>query len=166
MNASIPISNFSQSEKDVLLISKLLGFEGKRIEYDFNSYSRKKFFNSKSDEMKVRYENLKDVIETFNKHRVCYWLYGKTLWGMYKNGKLLENDHDEDIGVADSNIAYVCRFVYPDLVKKGFTVIRATENSMLTVMRNNRYLDICFFRDYPGGQRGYEKKRVLKEYLE
>lgn len=152
-------------------ISNLLGFKDKKkIDYDFNSYSKKSFnvlgFKSKTEELDCRYANLKDVIETFNKYDICYWLYGKTLLGMYRDGKLIESDHDEDIGVNIGDMKKVCTDIYPDLVKKGFYVIRATENSMLTIMRNNRYLDICFFRDCGKGLVGYEQKRVPKEFLE
>ena len=130
------------------------------INYNFEELKKKQsnFFKDKNDEMNIRIQNLKDVITTFNQCNINYWLQGKTLLGMVRDNKLIENDHDEDIGTMCENIETVCFEIIPKLKDIGFEVIRATENnSMVSVMRNLRYIDICFFINKEN-QIGYEKK--------
>ena len=136
------------------------------ITYDFQSYQRKHhtYFKNKDEELKIRYENLQDIIGVLNTENILYWLQGKTMLGIFKNGALLENDSDEDIGVDVSSLYDVCMKVVPKLQTMGFTVIRATRNnSMISFMRNNRYLDICVFRRN-GDHYFYEQKNFPVEY--
>ena len=148
-------------------ISEIIMNNGqKQLEYDFKSLKNKqnKFFENPAHEMNTRIENLKDVIEVFNKTSTNYWLQGKTLLGMYKDNKLLDDDHDEDIGTFCENIYNVCCEIIPELKSLGFEIIRATKNnSMVSVMRNFRYIDICFFTEQ-NSMIGYEKKQFPKNY--
>ena len=58
--------------------------------------------------MNVRIQNLKDVISIFNNYKTFYWLQGKTLLGMVRDNKIIEDDNDEDIGTTYNNIEDVC----------------------------------------------------------
>lgn len=138
------------------------------INYNFEELKKKQliFFKDKNEEMNVRIQNLKDVISTFNLCNINYWLQGKTLLGMVRDNKLIEDDHDEDIGTMCNNIESVCLDIIPKLKDIGFEVIRATENnSMVSVMRNLRYIDICFFINR-NNKIGYEKKMFPISYYE
>lgn len=138
------------------------------INYDFNKYriNHNSFFKTKQDELKVRYENLQDIITVLNKYKIQYWLQGKTMLGICKYSKLLENDSDEDIGLDYKSIFTICNKVIPELNKIGFKVIRATKNnSMVSVIRNNRYLDFCFFRSTET-EYFYEQKRFPKHFYD
>ena len=138
------------------------------ITYDFNNYKQKHdtFFNNKQHEMEIRYNNIHDIINVLNKHNIEHWLQGKTMLGISKYGELLENDSDEDIGLDHKNILSICNIVIPELTQLGFKVIRATKNnSMVSVMRNNRYLDFCFFRTN-NDEYFYEQKRFPKRFYE
>jgi len=133
-----------------------------KTDFNFNKIPKIK---DKSEELKIRYQNLKDVINVFNKFDTNYWLYGKTLLGMFRDKKLLEDDHDEDIGTWECNVDIVCREIYPELINLGFEMIRFTkEKSMMSFIRNNRYIDICFFSIFDS-MAGYESKRIPKEFL-
>tara|TARA_B100000900_G_scaffold409495_1_gene425529 strand:- start:1526 stop:2074 length:549 start_codon:yes stop_codon:yes gene_type:complete len=121
------------------------------INYDFATYKKKyhTYFNNKVEEMQVRYNNLHTIIEILNKHNIEHWLQGKTMLGIAKYKKLLINDSDEDIGLDNKNIKKICNIVIPELLNLGFKVIRATKNnSMVSVMKDKRYLDFCFFSTY------------------
>jgi hypothetical protein len=136
------------------------------INYDFNSYRSRHhlFFKNKKHELQIRYTNLHDVINVLNKYNILHWLQGKTMLGIHKYKGLLKNDTDEDIGTDFSNIKKICVDVIPKLQQIGFKVIRATKNnSMVTVMRNNRYIDICFFRTIKD-KYYYEKKIFPKAF--
>lgn len=136
------------------------------IIYDFNSYkmNHDTFFKNKEHELEIRYNNIHDIINILNKYNIEHWLQGKTLLGISKFNKLLENDSDEDIGLDHKNILSICTIIIPELTKLGFRVIRATKNnSMVSVMRNNRYLDFCFFRTN-NDVYFYEQKRFPKHF--
>lgn len=143
------------------MLARLLTHNEKKvINYNFGELKQKQnnFFKNKIDEMIVRKENLKDIINIFNDCNIFYWLQGKTLLGMVRDNKLIENDNDEDIGTMCENIEKVCNEIIPRLKNIGFQVIRATENnSMVSVMRNFRYIDICFFVK-KNNKIGYENK--------
>ena len=151
-------------------ISQILTNDKKILEitYDFNNYRNKynTFFKNKQEELEVRYNNLQDIIGVLNKHNIEHWLQGKTMLGICKYSKLLENDSDEDIGLDHKNILAICTSVIPELVKIGFKIIRATKNnSMVSVMRNNRYLDFCFFRT-TNNEYFYEQKQFPKHFYD
>tara|TARA_Y100000389_G_scaffold67326_1_gene63615 strand:- start:123 stop:671 length:549 start_codon:yes stop_codon:yes gene_type:complete len=140
----------------------------REITYDFNNYKIKHntFFKNKEHEMKIRYENLHDIINILNKHNIEYWLQGKTMLGISKYGQLIKNDSDEDIGLDSKNILSICNIIIPELTKIGFKVIRATKNnSMVSIMRNNRYLDFCFFQTN-NDIYFYEKKQFPKNFYD
>lgn len=121
------------------------------INYDFATYKKNyhTYFNNKVEEMQVRYNNLHTIIEILNKHNIEHWLQGKTMLGIAKYKNLLINDSDEDIGLDNKNIKKICNYVIPELLNLGFEVIRATKNnSMVSVMKDKRYLDFCFFSTY------------------
>lgn len=138
----------------------------KEINYNFEKYRQKHdtFFENKEHEMEIRYQNIQDVITILNKYNIEHWLQGKTMLGISKYKKLFENDTDEDIGLDHTNILKICKEVIPELIKKGFKIIRATRNnSMLTVMRNCRYIDLCFFRI--DGDKYYYEKKIFPKYF-
>lgn len=128
--------------------------------FDFKSYNKKlsTFFSCIEDENKTRFDNLQllcDIVSKYTNNN--YWLIGKTLLGIYKHGEFVQNDHDDDIGI---DIKYINKLplIYKELYEKGFEVIRITKNdSMFSVMKNNRYIDICIFKNN-GLLYGYEKK--------
>lgn len=137
------------------------------ITYDFNLYKKnyEQYFKNKEEELTVRYKNLCDIINVLNKYNITHWLQGKTLLGISIYKQLLINDSDEDIGLDHENIMKICKYVIPELIKMGFKVIRATKNnSMVSVMRNNRYLDFCFFRTLNENIYFYEQKKFPKEF--
>lgn len=122
-------------------------YEKPFLDYDFKKFKTIKF-KSKEEELKIRYQNLWDVINTLNENGIQNWLQGKTMLGIVQNQKLLENDSDEDVGVFVEAIDDLIHKIVPKLIEMGFEVIRITKiDSMVSVMRNNRYLDICIFRE-------------------
>ena len=91
------------------------------LDYPFDELKIKQqmFFKTPEEEMNVRMNNLKDIIKIFNEENILYWLQGKTLLGLYKNKRLIENDHDEDIGTDIKNLDIVARKIIPKLESIG-----------------------------------------------
>ena len=91
-----------KNERNYLTIAQILtkNKDILSLHYPFGKLKNQQleFFKNKNDEMNVRIQNLKDIINIFNDCKTIYWLQGKTLLGMVRDNKLIENDNDEDIG--------------------------------------------------------------------
>lgn len=109
----------------------------------------------------IRLANLKDICSVLSCLGVSHWIFGKTLLGAVKSGKLLD-DHDDDIGVFLEDRAVI----YSDAIEKlkalGFTIIRDSED-IISIERDFRYVDICVFRRKGRKKLGYSYKSV--DYL-
>jgi len=138
-------------------------FEYKGIFRDLQKMQKKLYSENPEREMQIRIKNLQDVINVFNKYDISYWLQGKTLLGMFKDKKLIENDHDEDIGTPSHNMEFVVKKIIPKLQSNGFDVIRTITTEMVSVMRDFRYIDICFFSK-KGNKYGYQQKLFPEQF--
>ena len=133
----------------------------KSLDYPFQNLIKEgnKFFKNDEHKMNIRIQNLHDIIDVFKENNIVCWPQGKTLLGIYKYKKLIKNDTDEDIGTSINNLELVCEKILPKLIEKGFKIIRATKNnSMVSLLRNYRYVDICFFK-IKDNYIGYEHKK-------
>lgn len=136
-------------------------FEWSKYDFEVNRYFWMHQGEGKS--FHVRVKNLADLFDVFMEHGVQIWLQGKTLLGIYKYGELLE-DHDDDVGVWQQDRAIIENKVYPKLNEKGFAIIRNSEN-IVSFIRGDRYIDICFFR-VKGRKAGYSEKWFQKYHFE
>ena len=88
----------------------------------------------------IQFSNLLDNFKI--KHGIIYG----TLLGLYRDGDLIHNDHDVDIYILGEDFYDLLKF----LSKKGlygFKIIRFT-NSLISVEKDNEYIDIFIFRKY------------------
>ena len=70
-------------------------------------------------------------------------LFG-TLLGMYRDGKLIDHDLDVDIAVkSDQKIDLIK--VIEKLLNKGFKLTRYSRDQLVSIYRNNVYIDIYLF---------------------
>jgi lipopolysaccharide cholinephosphotransferase len=67
-------------------------------------------------------ENLMDVKEVFDERGIRYWLDWGTLLGAVREGKMIEWDHDIDLGTMDDNLEKIVS-IFPELEKRGFSVM-------------------------------------------
>jgi hypothetical protein len=115
-------------------------------------------------QLPVRWSNLKLVAKALKKHHVTFWLQGKTLLGLYRQNSLIVEDHDDDIGVSENDRIRIIESVYPLLKREGFAVIRNNRH-FLSILKDNRYIDICFFTK-KSRMYGYGNKWFPIEYFE
>ena len=132
--------------------------KGKWEYYDFliNKYFWIKHGVNKANN--IRKENLFDVVKILKENNVIYWLQGKTLLGIFNNGKLLEDDHDDDLSIWIGQKELLNSIFQSSLRGLGFKKVRENEH-MITFERNYRYIDICLFRSFNRKQVGYGAKR-------
>jgi hypothetical protein len=116
------------------------------------------------DEVAVRRENLGLVFKAFSKHNVAVWLQGRTLKGAFETKGFLP-DHDDDVGVWVEDLSSIRASVLPDLVGEGFRVIRDVPG-ILSIIRKDRYVDVCLFRRVGARKVGYAEKIFPSKYFE
>ena len=131
---------------------------GKWEYYDFliNKYFWIKHGVNKANN--IRKENLSDIVRILEENNVIYWLQGKTLLGIFDNGKLLEDDHDDDLSIWIGQKELLNSIFQSSLRSLGFKKVRENEH-MITFERDYRYIDICLFRSFNRRQVGYGAKR-------
>ena len=116
-------------------------------------------------ELETRRENIETLSKILQNNGVFFWIHGKTLLGIVRYNHFIVDDHDDDVGVFIEDRKIVCSKIYLQLKEQGFQAIRYN-NLMLSVIKNNRYIDICFFRvdkDKVGyGGKWYPKKHFDK----
>jgi phosphorylcholine metabolism protein LicD len=66
-------------------------------------------------------ENLREVKEIFDKHHFRYWLDFGALLGAMRDGKIIEWDHDIDLGTMSNNWEKIVSTI-PEFLKRGFCV--------------------------------------------
>jgi lipopolysaccharide cholinephosphotransferase len=92
-------------------------------------------------------ENLKDIKEVFDDHNIQFWLDWGTLLGATRTGRMIEWDHEVDLGVMESNFKRIIPLL-SEIERKGFFIktppISASE---LTFRRYGYGVDIWLY--YP-----------------
>ncbi len=90
-------------------------------------------------------ENLKDVKEIFDKHNIRCWLDWGTLLGAIRNGKIIEWDHEVDLGVMKSDFEKV-NLISSEIKEKGFFIRKAPISaSELTFRRDGHGVGIWLY---------------------
>jgi phosphorylcholine metabolism protein LicD len=70
-----------------------------------------KWTSEEYEELKtLQLQNLKELVNIFNKHKTRFWIDCGTLLGMYRDGSLIDGDSDCDVGVFSEDIT-------PDLIE-------------------------------------------------
>jgi len=69
-------------------------------------------------------ENLKDIKEIFDKHDIHCWLDWGTLLGAIRNGKIIEWDHEVDLGVMKGDFNKIDS-ILSEIKERGFFIKKA-----------------------------------------
>lgn len=111
----------------------------------------------------VRARNLSDLADMLTEAGISFWLQGKTLKGAIEESTFLD-DHDDDIGVRSDSRSLIEAQVLPKAIAAGFRVIR-NEKYLISVIRDDRYLDLCLFESR-GSKYGYADKWFPRKHFE
>ncbi|KZR84662.1 hypothetical protein PMIT1342_00023 [Prochlorococcus marinus str. MIT 1342] len=103
------------------------------------------FEKNKELEYKIRKENLCDISIALTGSGIRHWLQGKTLLGFTVYRGFIP-DHDDDIAIDAKDLKIFCTKTIKSLISQGFRLIRVSNyDSMISMERNKRYIDICIF---------------------
>lgn len=116
--------------------------EWDKLDFKINSALWKHVGNESS--IPIRKKNLIDLSDILNSNKIPFWIQGKTLLGLYKHKNLIAEDNDDDIGVDIYHREKIINEIYPQLEKEGFEIIRQNQD-MISIIRDDRYIDICLF---------------------
>ena len=111
----------------------------------------------------IRKQNLSDLYKVFNDEKIVFFLEGRTLEHVFYTSKLLLKDHDDDIGIFENYEQKVIDIIIPRLIQLGFRKIRHNKD-MISVLRDDRYIDICIYRKSENNEVGYANKLFNKKY--
>lgn len=93
---------------------------------------------------KIAKSNLLDINKILNHNNVSFGLMYGTLLGAIRENDFIEHDEDTDLFVLEENKIRLLDSLI-DLVKAGFSIGRYDEK-ILTIYRNNHYVDFYFFK--------------------
>ena len=131
----------------------------KEIHIDGNAFEYTEvalFHGRKLIDRKISKENLEILNGILQKTNCIYGLIFGTLLGAIREGNFIEHDEDVDIYMLSEFKTDLLRLL-PFLREKGIELIRFEDN-LISVMRNNEYIDIYFFE--PQRKWYFKKLRV------
>ena len=102
------------------------------------------YYGRKQLDSEVARENLFLLNEVLASTNIVYGLIFGTLLGAIREGQFIAHDEDIDLYVLDEYKSDVIRLL-PELKEKGLKLVRVN-NDELSLMRNDEYIDIYFFK--------------------
>jgi len=130
---------------------------------DFNQNKKDSQLIRKNVEINIRKNNLETLSSVLNQFQIPFWLQGKTLLGLHRLQKFYYPDNDDDIATFLKHRIKISTHVYSVLKEMGFQVIR-NDRWFLSLLRDNRYIDICFFENN-GNKVGYGAKWFPRKHF-
>jgi phosphorylcholine metabolism protein LicD len=122
------------------------------------------YYGRKIIDMNVARKNLLDVKRIFDSLNIPFGLMYGTLLGAVREKNFIEYDEDVDIYVLDEFRESVFSSLF-DLRKLGFEVARYEED-LLSIIRDDDYIDIYFFKKTFWGKRRCNRDIVKAKFLE
>ncbi|MGL5681623.1 MAG: LicD family protein [Marinifilaceae bacterium] len=89
-------------------------------------------------------ENLQLFHEIMQKHNLTFGLIYGTLLGVIRDGDFISHDEDIDLFMLEENQAQFIKSL-PSIEEYGFKVARYDKRGLISIIRNNEYIDIYFF---------------------
>ena len=101
-------------------------------------------------------QQLKEILDLLHRHDITYWLDSGTLLGLMREGKLLKNDMDIDIGVW-SDEDQKLKKIFSTINESGYTIYSASYKGQIFKYnfipnhnKHKRKVDINLFREAKG----------------
>ena len=130
-------------------------------DYEFNPM--RLYHGRKKINKEVAKELLFDTADILENHRIRYGLIYGTLLGAVRESDFIDWDEDVDIFVYDED-----REEFLSLISlfrsKGISIVRY-EGDLLSIMRDDDYLDVYFFRKGVLGYRDCGSDRIPSKYF-
>lgn len=107
------------------------------------------FLGVKLINKKIAAENLAIVKKILDSNNIKFMLIAGTLLGAIRENDFITHDEDVDIAFLEEDKQKVLDCLH-DLLSAGFNIARYDERGLLSIIRNNEYIDFYFFKPKEG----------------
>jgi len=122
------------------------------------------YYGRKLIDIKVSKQNLLDLKQLLDLNRIPFGIIYGTLLGAVREQNFLSHDDDVDTFILDENREKLLSLLF-EFRKIGFEVARY-EGDVLSIIRNDDYIDIYVFRKNIFGNRVCNRDSLNSKYLE
>ena len=134
----------------------------KSYDFEFRKSKRKNEFLN----INIAKQNLILFKKISDKYNLCFFLIYGTLLGAIRENNFIKHDTDTDIGILEKDRKKFFNMI-PDLLEKGFEIIRTKEpDDLVTFMRNDEYIDVGIFKSENENYFSYQGNYINNYFLE
>jgi phosphorylcholine metabolism protein LicD len=108
-------------------------------------YKNRVLYGQKQINKPVAFENLVLLKKIFEESNIPFMLIAGTLLGAIREHDFITHDEDIDLAFLIEDKSKVID-VLPRIIEEGFSIVRYDRRNLLSVMRNNEYIDFYFFK--------------------
>lgn len=123
------------------------------------------FIGRKIIDKKISKNNLLDFKKILDANSIPFCLMYGTLLGAIRENDFIDYDEDIDIYILDEYREGFLNLLF-ELRKNGFEVARYLKSDLLSIIRENEYIDIYFFKKTLFGSRVCLADTISGKYLE
>lgn len=116
---------------------------------NYNYQEVELYLGRKKIDKKLAKKNLLDLKKILDRKNVNFLLGYGTLLGVIRENDFISHDEDTDILVLDSEKEKFLECM-DELEAIQFIICRYDERGILSLIRNNEYIDVYFFKKYKG----------------
>lgn len=109
-------------------------------------------------------KNLLDFKKLADENNLKFCLYKGTLLGAIRENDFITHDEDTDLSILEEDKDALFELTFK-LQKIGFEIIRFERRGILSIMRNNEYIDFYIFKKYAPNIRACGNIFVLERFL-
>lgn len=109
--------------------------------------------------------NLLDFKKIMDREKIYFALTAGTALGAVRDKNFIEHDEDIDLALFSRDKQRVIN-ILPELQKIGFQVVRYNRRHVISIMRNNDYMDLCFFEKINEEEYDCDGCMILSKFME
>ncbi|MEA4935060.1 hypothetical protein SDC9_71999 [bioreactor metagenome] len=122
------------------------------------------YVGRKKIDKKIAKQNLSDFTKIANNNNLKFGLIYGTLLGAVREHDFIDHDEDIDLFILSEQRDLFLKMLF-DLRKNNFEVVRYDRRGLVSIMKNNEYIDIYIFSPFQKGVRKCCGEFVLEKYL-
>jgi len=110
-------------------------------------------------------DNLIEFKSVMERHNVFFALTAGTVLGAVRDKDFIKHDEDIDLALYSQDKQRVIDLL-PELINRGFRVVRYNRRHVISIMRNGDYIDLCFFEKLNNEEYDCDGCMLLAEFME
>ncbi len=122
------------------------------------------YLGRKKINRQIARQNLSDFNRIAQKNKLYFGLLYGTLLGAIREHDFIEHDEDIDLFVLSEQRDLLLQMLF-ELRENGFEVVRYDRRGLISIMKNNEYIDLYIFGPLKEGIRSCCGECVLEKYL-